>query len=255
MNPFFDISNEKDLPSIALQLFNLGNQKLYATVGRRTREGWGESRNVSGHHYTAVVPQDYDNQFIHKMIRWKPIYAIDNLLDHHYEHYIKTHTEGKDEFLKHIRYIILPDLEKRKNSEVCVTLLMEWLNKNEIKTFPTKMTKVVNNNTINVGNINSPTQFLQNSSNSTLTQHNQVAQKNYTEMFDLLRKDIQNIDEKIRQDFAMEMEYAVSQIERGRDIQPQLSNLGKLIKEVGIGTFTNLAASPLYEYIKPHIHF
>jgi len=73
--------------------------------------------------------------------------------------------------------------------------------------------------------------------------------------FDLIEKDIEKLDTQIRSDFSMEMDYAVAQINKNRDPKPQLSNIGTMMKEVGIGVITNLAAAPIFEYLKPFFGF
>ena len=49
------------------------------------------------------------------------------------------------------------------------------------------------------------------------------------------------------------MDYAIAQLERNKDIKPQLLNIGLLIKDVGISTFSNLLAAPISELIKPYL--
>jgi len=49
----------------------------------------------------------------------------------------------------------------------------------------------------------------------------------------------------------MEMDYALSQLKHGRDVKSQISNISRLIKDVGIGTFSNLLAAPIFEVVKP----
>jgi len=252
MNPFFDISSDEHLPDHELPLRNLGSQQIFAIVGsRRGSDYWGTSGSPSKTTYTNTTPEHYDRQFVYKLQKWKPIYDIDRLIEYHYQHYAATHQGEQAQFLKHMRYVILPMLKKHKNAEVCTELFEQWLDRQTPQTQPNPHT--VNNNTIHVGSINAPTQFQQNSDHSVQTQHNQYQKADIEEAFELLKKDIAGIDKQIRDDFSMEMNYAVTQLTRDKDIKPQLLNIGNLMKQVGMGTFTNLLAAPIFEFIKPHL--
>ncbi|HEY5327392.1 MAG TPA: hypothetical protein VIJ27_10370 [Mucilaginibacter sp.] len=253
MNTFFDINEDKDLPEEALALRDLGAQLPWVTVGRRGSDHWGTSGYVSKTTYRGTTAEDYDKQFINKLQQWKPIYDIDRLIEHHYQHYLTKNKQGHHEFFKHMRYVILPMLQKRPNSGVVTGLFEQWLDQKESKDKEQLKPYTVNNNTINVGSINAPTQFQQNSDHSVQTQHNHYQKKDIKEAFELIKKDIQSVNDQIRKDFAMEMDYAITQLERDKDIKPQLLNIGSLIKQVGIGTFTSLLAAPIFELIKPHL--
>ncbi|MFD1769592.1 hypothetical protein [Sphingobacterium suaedae] len=250
MNAFYDISDQTDLPIDALQLSNLGSEKVYASIGTTTRDGWGGRNTEWSRHTTAVQPEDYDRQFAYKLNKYKPVYDMGKILDYHFNHYCSTHLQGQSDFLKHMRYVVLPILKKLNNSEVCATLLEQWI---EEKTTVKKdiIPHTVNNNTINIGTVNAPTQFQQNSDYSVQTQHNHLQKEQIKEFLEVLREDIQNVDESIRNDFALEMDYAVAQLNKDRDIKPQLLTIGGLMKDVGIGTFTNVLAAPIYEMLKP----
>ncbi|GAA4100566.1 hypothetical protein [Mucilaginibacter panaciglaebae] len=249
MNPFFDISTSENLPPEALPLNNLGNQRIMAMVGRPSRNDWGGRSYESNAIYTDTVPEDYDDQFAYKLNKWKPVYDIDKVINHHYDFYLSENSHGHDNFLKHMRYVILPKLKSRKSSEACIELFEKWL---DIKMPNSRSnTPHIVNNSINLGNINAPVQFQQNSENSVQTQYNYSQKDQVKELFNLLTKDIEMVNEKIRSDFAMEMNYAVAQLAKDKDIKPQLLSIGGIIKDVGIGTFTNLLASPIYEIVKP----
>lgn len=253
MNPFFDIGKQNDLPEEAYQLDNLGTQRIFASFGKRIRGDWGESaRYESSHVYTDVTAEDYDHQFVSKLLRTRPSYKIDGLIDHHFNFYLSKHPGDKEEFLVHMRYEILPILKKRGTNEVYAELFDKWIKKQDMKSEEQKQNQTINN-TINVGSVNAPVQFQQNSNHSTQTQHNHIEKDQLKEFFEILKKDIDLIDENIRRDFAIEMDYAVSQLERDRDVKPQLLSIGGLMKDVGISTFTNLLAAPIFEVIKPYL--
>ncbi len=61
------------------------------------------------------------------------------------------------------------------------------------------------------------------------------------------------ITEAIKTEIQEELEYAKKQHNRKRPIVEQLKNIDSFIQKVGIGVFTSLAASPLFEIIKPYI--
>jgi hypothetical protein len=229
MNPFFDISPDQNLSIDALPLYCLGKQRIYATIGRKGSDFWGTSGTASTNHYIDVVAGDYDNQFVYKLQKWKPVYEIEQLIEHHYQYYITGHTQGHDVFLKHMRYEILSKLKKKNNTEDLCELFEQWLNRKAPKGNEPNRPQTVNN-TINVGSVNAPAQFQQNSNHS-----------------------IQSVNEQIRKDFAMEMDYAITQLQKDKDIKPQLLNIGALMKAVGMGTFTNLLAAPIFELIKPYL--
>lgn len=58
------------------------------------------------------------------------------------------------------------------------------------------------------------------------------------------------MDERIRKDFAMEMDYAITQFEKGKGVKPQLSNLGEMMKDVGIGAFASVIGLLAFETLK-----
>ncbi|MNK18091.1 hypothetical protein D3C87_362890 [compost metagenome] len=250
MNPFYDISDQRKLPSDALQLNNLGTERVYASFGRNSRDGWGGRTTEWSRHMIAVQPEDYDRAFAHKLSKSKPIYFMTKVLDHHFEHYLSQYMDGQPDFLTHMRYIVLPAVKKINNSEVCVTLFEEWLQKKMTNSENLKPS-IVNNNTINVGTINSPVQFQQNSDHSNQVQHNHQYRDQIKDFLEVLRLDIQTLDENIRKDFAMEMNYAVAQLDRDKNVQPQLTAIGGLMKDIGLGTFTNLLAAPIFEIVRP----
>lgn len=254
MNPFFEISNDENLPYDKLPLRNLGRQQIFAIIGgRRGSDHWGTSDTPSRTTYTDTTPEHYDRQFVDKLRKWRPIYDIDRLIEYHYKQYISVHEHAHDQFLKHMRYVILPQLKKIRNNEVCVELFEQWLDQKTPKIVEKLEPNIVNHNTIKVGTINAPAQFQQNSDHSIQAQHNHYDKDEIRKIFELLKEDIQNADEQIRKDFAMEMDYAVTQLAKNRDIKPQLLNIGSLMKQVGMGTFTNILAAPLFEWIKPHL--
>lgn len=100
------------------QLRNLGNQTTLMIIG---------NRNSSKSIYRDVTEDDYDRDFAYRIMNTKPPYEVDKFLEFHYEFY--THNGGvQTTFFKHIKYVIIPILQKRENSGVQIELLNAWLN-------------------------------------------------------------------------------------------------------------------------------
>ncbi|WP_400263118.1 hypothetical protein ACFX5U_08640 [Sphingobacterium sp. SG20118] len=185
-------------------------------------------------------------------MKFTPVYELDRLLDHHYKFYILNLKNENDKFIKHMMYVIVPYLRKVNDGEIRIDLLEKWIEM-KIPSVQVPRENSIVNNTIQMGNINAPIQFQQNSNNSVQTQHNQYQLDDIKTFFDLLSKDIQNLDKKIREEFCLEINYASTQLVKDKDIQPQLINIGSLMKEIGLGVFSNLIASPVFEYIRPSL--
>jgi hypothetical protein len=109
----------------------------------------------------------------------------------------------------------------------------------------------IQNNLINVGDINSPTQFQQGSNHSTQTQEIAYTEENINKLFTLLKADFDKLSIDVRDDLNSEIEYASKQLKKGKSVKTQLLNIGGLVKDVGINVFANLIASPIFEIIKP----
>ena len=109
----------------------------------------------------------------------------------------------------------------------------------------------IQNYHISVGDINSPTQFQQGSDNSSQTQEINYSKENINQLFTLLKADFDKLSVEVREDLKSEIEYASKQLDKGKSVKTQLSNIGSLVKDVGINVFANLLASPIYEILKP----
>lgn len=110
-------------------------------------------------------------------------------------------------------------------------------------------------NTFNISGTlnNSPIQLQQNSNNSNQIQNLSYSESDLKEFFELLKSELENLPSDIADEINTEIEYAEKQIEKKRDIKTQLLNIGNLIKDVGINTFANLLASPIFEMVKPFL--
>ncbi|KQM77900.1 hypothetical protein ASE74_15990 [Pedobacter sp. Leaf216] len=252
MNPFYDISENTEIPDGSLQLKNLGTEQVSMITGKRTRGGWGESDSYSStRYYTPVTAENYDREFVTRIIYTRPSYNIEKLLNHHFDHYRqKTGTAG-ELFIRHMRFEVKDLLQKRNPSDSYLDLFEEWLDGTKPKETHQTMPQNITNNNITVGNINAPTQLQQDSVHSNQTQHDAPKKEELLQALELIKLDIKNMDEQIRKDFDMELTYAATQLQRERDIQPQLTNLGGLMKNVGVNLFTSLISAPIYDSIKP----
>jgi hypothetical protein len=142
MNTFFDISNEEDLQEGAMALKNLGASQSRITAGRRGSEFWGTPGRPSTIWEEPVTADDYDEQFVRKLYRWKPVYHVDRLLQHHLDHYLANVTTDDKDFFLHMRFVILHRLKKKPNSEAHVQLFEKWLHEQEqTVTAKTQITK------------------------------------------------------------------------------------------------------------------
>lgn len=241
MNPFFDISKENNHCINKFQLKNLGPTMIMASIIGRNG-GFSD-------YYRETTDGDYDLFFADTIFKWQPIYELEELLDYHYQYYTNNNLGRGDKFLKHLKFIVIPILEGRGNSKVPIDLIEDWLkSKQQFTDAP------IVNNIINIRDINAPVQLQQNSNQSVQKQqHLDSEGKSILKAFELIKLDIQKLEQHIKSDFSMEMTYATAQINKDRDVGPQLKNIGKMMQQIGMGVFTNLAAAPIFEYIKPYL--
>ncbi|MEI6348178.1 MAG: hypothetical protein WCP69_09555 [Bacteroidota bacterium] len=250
MNEFYSICKEDADPENEYQMQNLGKQTIMAVIGKQVRGDWGESRSCQSQtFYKDTVPEDYDDAFVLKLTSVKPPYDLYKVLDYHLSYYINTNHGDKDRFLKQIKYVILPIIQKRKSLDVYMELITEWIKKNDMNTKNNKTADI----TLNIGDINAPTQFQLNSDNSSQSQEIYYNKEDIKELFELLKKDIEKINEEFKEEFQYEIESAIKQLNKGKDIRNRLFTIGSLIKEVGINLFANLLASPIYSLMKPFL--
>ena len=250
MNEFFSIGPlNKDLDS-PYQLTNFGETIPWVTLGKRKSDYWGSSGTSSETYYKKTTSKDYDGSFAYRLSIIDPPYELSNFLNYHFNYYLNVANGNKEKFLQHIKYVILPLVVKKRGKEVYVNLIEEWLENNGAYK---KIDKIQTMNIINTGDINAPTQFQQESANSTQNQNVGFTIEQIEELFEQLKKDIEILKSEQAEDLKIEMQYAVMQLKNRRNAKNQLTNIGKLIKDIGINVFANLAASPLYEVIRPYL--
>lgn len=228
------------------QLNDLGDTFISAIIGSRTREMWGESKNSSQTFFRKPTKDDYDRQFANTIRDHRPPYEIEFLLNHHFEFYLKNNPKNKNTFFNHLQYVILPILKTYNNPDVQIELINKWLNNNMGK-------KDKENVSLNFGDINSPTQFQINSNSSTQKQTIQYSNEEVSEFLKLMKEDLDNLNSDQRKELAYEIHNTEKNLNKGKDIKNRLLIIGEIIKDIGVGTFTNLLSSPIYEIFKPHI--
>jgi|GEM_PF-814268 len=250
-NEFYDISENKDILQNEYQLKNLGTEKIFATFFTAGRDDNFSRNRRSNSIYVPVKSEDYDRLFARDIANTKPPYLIDAILNHHYNYFLKKRPEDSNTFLLHMEFVIVPYIQNlnKKNSEVYCTLIKNWIN--SIKKPSKIMDEKQIHNTINIENLNSPTQFVQNSDNVQIVQNINNSNEEILNILSLIRKDLEKTKPEQKADFIAEIDYAERQIERKKDVKNTLLEIGSLIKDVGINVFANLVASPIYEAAKP----
>jgi len=234
MNSFYVIAEEGKEPNeFDIPYFG-------GTVGQNQASFVGGSIGIKRVDKPAST-RDYDVKFRAFMYSIKPVYKVPQFLDYHLEKY----QGDPNEFIYQIKYVILPQVERGNRSSYS-KMIQDWLDTKNPKTESASYV-------INTGNVSAPIQIQQNSNHSTQTQKIKYSKENLNDLFEVIRKDIEKLDKEIREDFEMEMNYAVKQLSKENDIKPQLFNLGSLIKDVGLPIFTGLTSSGLFEIIKPFI--
>ena len=190
--------------------------------------------------YKPAIDEDYDMRFREAMYKIKPIFKVPSFLDYQLLRY-----EGnQSEFLAQIRYKILPRTKNGKSAYA--EIIEKWLESKE------ENTKVATYS-ISTGDVHAPIQIQQNSNYSSQKQQISYNASDVKDFFSILRHDIEKLDVSIREDFEMEMKYALKQLEKENDIKPQLLNIGSLISNVGLPIFTSLTSSGIFEVIKPFL--
>ncbi len=130
MNDFYDINNNKEEARLEnpFQLRNLGDEVTMISVKAPGKNGWSSLGR-------STTSKDYDRLFVNLLMKIDPPYRVDGFLDHHYTFYQKKFSGANGIFLKHIKYVILPEVEekaeKQKKKKVYIELINEWLRAKE----------------------------------------------------------------------------------------------------------------------------
>jgi hypothetical protein len=245
-NEFYLIENNNDSDS-PLKLNDLGDKRIYLSYGRRVSNYWDEQINKTESVNTPITSEDYDKQFANKLIQIKPPYEIINLLEFHLKFYVDIQKGSKEKFIKQMKYVIVPIIQKRKGKEVYIQLLNEWISQND------NTQNMNNNGKLNIENINAPTQIQINSPYSTLNQETTYSNQDITDFFEQLKLEIQNIENEIKEELLIEINTASKNLNKGKNINSRLLTIGALMKDIGINVFANLVATPMFIFIKPYL--
>lgn len=247
MNEFYDIAKEGQDPKGPYQLKNLGKKKLSAISIISIYDADGRQTYNDGPHYILVKPSDYDNLFKAKIRKFKPMYDLELLLDHHLHYYEET-GKVREKYLKHIKYVILPALKRIKNTDAKVELINDWFRKHTSQKSPTPTVSK-----LKIGDVNAPTQILVNSPNASQNQEIQYSKEEVEDFLNRILQDAENLKHDLKEELLSEVKTAQAQLKRGKPMQSKLVGILELAKEMGMGVFTNLTASPIYEALKPSL--
>jgi hypothetical protein len=247
MNEFYSIAKEGTEPQNDFQLQNLGTRTVRAIIGKPVRNSiWGNDNEPrSQTFYRDTTSEDYDGLFACKLIECRPPYKLSEIIDYHFKFYTTQTKGGREKYIMQIRYVVLPMIKKRKNTEVHVELIEEWLDKMaKKKKSPTN---------IKIGNINAPAQFLVNSDNSNQTLKIAYRENDVKDLLKNLRLDSEKLGGTLPEEFADEIEKTLKQLEGNKNVKGRLLTIGEMIKDVGIGVFTNVISTPAFEALKPFL--
>lgn len=229
MNRFYVVSEEEQGANNEFEIKYFGNKTAHPRVS--TEGGYISIDKI----FKPATDYEYDKKFRELIYSTKPIFKVIQLLDFHLENY----NGPKDEFILQINYVILPKIDPLYKK-----IINDWLDMKKPNAEST-------NYNISMNNINAPVQIQQKSDNATQSQNITYSMADIKELFSHIQADIQNSDAQIREDFEMEMNYAIKNLDKGNDIKPQLLSLGSLITSVGLPIFTSLTSSGLFEVLKP----
>jgi hypothetical protein len=128
MNEFYEIADDGTEPQNEYALKNFGDRIFSMAVGRRERGDFGQHVYKSTRIDRPVVKEDYDNSFGYKILRTSPPYEADKLLDYHFSFFVsKNGKKDAEKFIKHIRYVILPEIQKRDSKKVYTEIVSNWI--------------------------------------------------------------------------------------------------------------------------------
>ena len=100
-------------------------QPVFRGMGISIHDEKGRTLYDDGIFQSKATEEDYDKLFIKKICKHKPVYEIEKILDFHYNFYTENENGSKDTFIKHLKYIILPQI---KTKETQYQLVEIWIN-------------------------------------------------------------------------------------------------------------------------------
>jgi len=261
MNPFYDIAKEGEAQS-AYQLENMGKQKEFIRIGksRRRSDYWGDTSDFWGRgsqteskaYYSEVTLEDYDRLMARHIVQTKPAYDVEALLDHHAGYFTASGAGTLALFIKHIKFVVLPFIEKHYNKEnqkrEYVAIVNEWLQQKE-NTMTAKQEGSIH---ISIGD-HANAQVQVNSEQSHQYQKTGLDKDGVLQFFALLTEAIKGNTEQVAGNIRYEVEAATNDVNAGRPIATRLHAIGGFLKSLGGNVLANVAAAPIFEVVKPYL--
>lgn len=131
MNEFYSIAPINTEPIDNFQLKNYGLERVTMSVGSSRNDGYGGRTWKSTDLKSEVTSEDYDGAMAFKIIKVKPPYELEKLLNYHLEYYVNKGGE-KDKFIKQIQYVVLPYIQKHYGKEKPhIDLTEQWILENK----------------------------------------------------------------------------------------------------------------------------
>lgn len=150
MNDFFSIGVENK-PLERYQLRNLGAGIINEIFFSKTRQSGGGIGRSAFHQ--SVTSENYDALFSSEFSKIKPPYEGENFLNYHLEYYLEKGGD-KDKFIKHMKFVILPRMQKMYESNVYVEVLKSWIKeKSQLRNMAQKQSSTVISGSNNIVNL------------------------------------------------------------------------------------------------------
>ncbi|MEM1406109.1 MAG: hypothetical protein AAGG59_05000 [Bacteroidota bacterium] len=131
-NKFYSIYTSKN----NREVFQIRELKAESFRGMDVVFSDGNGNVVGGETFSSPTnSKDYDDVFVSAILELDPPYVVEDFLTFHLSEYNNKHDADIKLFLKHIQYVILPEI-KRVGREELVELISEWLNAQRMLIFP-----------------------------------------------------------------------------------------------------------------------
>lgn len=132
LHEFYAVSDENATPVNEFEIKHLGTRLNKIAIGKRVHNGY-DFNYTSESFYTETIADDYDNAFCEVILSTSPLYKVDELLKYHFKYYTKVKKIDKKRFFNHLRYVILPKLQKRENKhkQVYTEYVTKWVDDKE----------------------------------------------------------------------------------------------------------------------------
>ncbi|MEM9300204.1 MAG: hypothetical protein AAGA64_17730 [Bacteroidota bacterium] len=131
-NKFYSIYTSKN----NREVFQIRELKAESFRGMDVVFSDGNGNVVGGETFSSpTTSKDYDDVFVSAILELDPPYVVEDFLTFHLSEYNNKLDGDIKLFLKHIQYVILPEI-KRVGREELVELISEWLNAQRMLIFP-----------------------------------------------------------------------------------------------------------------------